>query len=199
MMRAIISHFVDRNLRHGPFIFTLTDMHQSNIFVDDQWNITSLIDLEWACSLPIELQCPPYWLSGQPVDGMPPGEHFDAFGDMVAEFIKAFELEEALVVGKEQPLFQSTLMRKCWEMGSYWYFQAVNSPKGMFTIFDKHIQRMFCANHSNPALFDEVVSSYWARDVGAVIETKLKEEDSYKEQLRKALIADPSLLDRAHQ
>lgn len=32
MMRAIIPHFVDRNLPHGPFIFTLTDMHQSNIF-----------------------------------------------------------------------------------------------------------------------------------------------------------------------
>ena len=46
MMKALIRHFVNRDLRHGQFIFTLTDMHQSNIFVDDQWNITSLIDLE---------------------------------------------------------------------------------------------------------------------------------------------------------
>lgn len=197
MMRSIIPHFVDRNLRHGPFIFTLTDMHQSNIFVDDQWNITSLIDLEWACSLPVELQGPPYWLSGRSVDGMPPGEHLDAFGDMVAEFIKAYEAEESLLVGKDQPLFQSALMRKCWETGSFWYFQAVNSPKGMFMIFDKHIQPMFCAEHCKTTVFDGVVSSYWARDVNAVVERKLKEEDSYKEQLRSALLADPSFIDSA--
>ncbi|KFZ24267.1 hypothetical protein V502_01259 [Pseudogymnoascus sp. VKM F-4520 (FW-2644)] len=197
MMKAVIRHFVNRDLRHGPFIFTLTDMHQSNIFVDDQWNITFLIDLEWACSLPVELQCPPYWLSGRSVDGMPQGEHLEAFGDMVAEFIKAFEVEESLVVDKGQPLFRSALMRKCWEAGSFWYFQAVNSPKGMYTIFNQHIQRIFCAKHCDTTLFDEVVSSYWARDVNAVIEKKLKEEDSYKEQLREAFIADPSLLDSA--
>lgn len=174
----------------GPFIFTLTDMHQSNIFDDDQWNITSLIDLEWGCSLPVELQGPPYWLSGRPIDGMPPGEHLEALGDMVAEFIKAFETEEALLVGKEQPLFQSTLMRKCWETGSYWYLQAVNSPKGMFIIFNTHIQPMFCAEHCKTSLFDDVISSYWARDVDAVIHKKLKEEDGYKGELRNALLAE---------
>jgi hypothetical protein len=70
---------------------------------------------------------------------MPPGEqHLEAFGDMVAEFIKAFEVEEALVIDKGQPLFQSTLMRKCWGTGSFWYFHAVNSPKGMYTLFNDH-------------------------------------------------------------
>ncbi|OBT76714.1 hypothetical protein VF21_03925 [Pseudogymnoascus sp. 05NY08] len=174
MMRAILPHFVDRNLRHGPFIFTLTDMHQSNIFVDDQWNITSLIDLEWASSLPVELQGPPYWLSGKSLDGMPPGKHLEDFGQMVEEFMKAFEVEEALVVDKAQPLFYSALMRKCWETGSFWYFHAVGSPKGMYTLFNDHIQRTFCAEHCDTTLFDGVVSSYWAHDVDPVIEKKLK-------------------------
>jgi hypothetical protein len=55
VMRAVLHHFCLRNSRYGPFVFTLTDLHQSNIFVDDDWHITSLIDLEWACSLPIQL------------------------------------------------------------------------------------------------------------------------------------------------
>ncbi|EEP80298.1 predicted protein [Uncinocarpus reesii 1704] len=53
-MRAAFPLFFQRNLRRGPFVLSLTDLHQSNIFVDDNWHITSLIDLEWACSLPNE-------------------------------------------------------------------------------------------------------------------------------------------------
>lgn len=34
-MRAMLPHFMSRDLRHGPFIPILTDLHQSNIFVDD--------------------------------------------------------------------------------------------------------------------------------------------------------------------
>ncbi|KFZ10245.1 hypothetical protein V501_05268 [Pseudogymnoascus sp. VKM F-4519 (FW-2642)] len=79
--------------------------------------------------------------------------------------------------------------------GSYWYFQGVNSPKGMIMIFNKHIQSMFCAENCKTTVFDDVVSSYWARDVDAVIEKKLKEEDGYKEQIRNALLADPSRTD----
>ncbi|KAL9607871.1 MAG: hypothetical protein Q9167_007260 [Letrouitia subvulpina] len=45
-MRAVLHHFIDHDLRHGPFLFTLTDIHQSSIFVDEQWNIKRLIDLE---------------------------------------------------------------------------------------------------------------------------------------------------------
>lgn len=94
MMRAILPQFISRDYRHGPFVFTLTDLHQSNIFVDDKWNITGLIDLEWACSLPIELQSPPYWLSGRSVDDIEHGEPLETFGLVVTEFLETFEREE---------------------------------------------------------------------------------------------------------
>ncbi|KAH8710096.1 hypothetical protein GQ44DRAFT_626978, partial [Phaeosphaeriaceae sp. PMI808] len=48
MMRTLLRHFTDRSLRNGPFILMLTDLHQSNIFVDSDWHITAIIDLEWA-------------------------------------------------------------------------------------------------------------------------------------------------------
>ena len=50
-MRMVMPHYIDGR-GDGPFRFTLTDQHQSNIFVDTDGHITSLIDLEWACSLP---------------------------------------------------------------------------------------------------------------------------------------------------
>lgn len=68
VMETVIYHFFHHSLRQGPFVFTLTDLHQSNIFVDDDWNITCLVDLEWACSRPIEMQHPPFWLTANAVD-----------------------------------------------------------------------------------------------------------------------------------
>lgn len=54
-MRTVLPSFFKPERRRGPFAFTLTDLHQSNIFVDKQWNITCLVDLEWACTRPIEM------------------------------------------------------------------------------------------------------------------------------------------------
>ncbi|OAL25414.1 hypothetical protein AYO20_10448 [Fonsecaea nubica] len=116
MMRAIIHHFLDPTYRHGPFVFTLTDLHQSNIFVDKDWHITSLIDLEWACSLPIEFQSLPYWLSGLAVDELT-GEHLDTFRRLATEYLDAFEQEERRILGTN--LFQTPIMRKGWETGSF--------------------------------------------------------------------------------
>jgi hypothetical protein len=57
-MRTIAPLFFHRDFDRGPFVFTLTDLHQSIIFVDDKWHITCLVDLEWACSRPIQWSNP---------------------------------------------------------------------------------------------------------------------------------------------
>jgi len=184
MMRAILPHFTRRDYRHGPFVFTLTDLHQSNIFVDDRWNITGLIDLEWACSLPIELQSPPYWLSGRPVDDIEHGEPLETFGQIVTEFLETFEQEEREMVG--EALYQAPIMKECWNTGSFWYFEALHSPKGLYRIFNEHIQRLFCLDHCHMRMFDQIVALYWAIGTAKVVEKKIEEEESYKNQLREA-------------
>jgi hypothetical protein len=78
IMRAILQHFINRNLRHGPFILTLTDLYQSNIFVNSNWQITAIIDLEWACVRPIQMQHPPYWLTNRSLDSLD-AEYLEAY------------------------------------------------------------------------------------------------------------------------
>ncbi|KAJ5721484.1 uncharacterized protein N7483_009418 [Penicillium malachiteum] len=39
-MRAIAPLFYDQDQRRGPFVFTLTDLHQSNNLVGQDWHIT---------------------------------------------------------------------------------------------------------------------------------------------------------------
>jgi len=182
-MRTVLHHFVSRGCRYGPFHFTLTDLHQSNIFVDDDWNITSLIDLEWACSLPIEMQGPPHWLTSRAVDAMADEPSLNDYSQAVGEFIDAFK-EEETKTGTDSP-YQATIMRQCWHTSSFWYFQAVNSPKGLYLLFNNHIQGLFHAMHARQKIFDEVVAPYWGRDAEAVIQEKLQDEAKYKDELRK--------------
>lgn len=64
-LRATAHHFISPALRAGPFFYTLTDLQQNNIFVDDDWNVTTVIDLEWACSMPAQMHLPPHWLTNR--------------------------------------------------------------------------------------------------------------------------------------
>lgn len=48
IMRALLPYFANRELRQGPFFYKLTDLHPSNIFVDDNWNVKGVVNLEWA-------------------------------------------------------------------------------------------------------------------------------------------------------
>jgi hypothetical protein len=67
-MRGLLPSFTDRRFCHGLFVFSLTDLHGSNVFVDSEWHIKSIIDSEWACSIPIQMLAPPYWITNRAVD-----------------------------------------------------------------------------------------------------------------------------------
>ncbi|CZT49600.1 uncharacterized protein RSE6_10473 [Rhynchosporium secalis] len=142
-------------------------------------------DDEWACSLPLHFQCPPYWLSGRGIDQIEPGsDSFAEFQQLVGEYIDVFEREERALLGAGQKLRQAPMMRRCWESGAFWYFQALNSPKGLLSVFTEHIQRRFCPPHCEMAIFDQVVSPYWRVGAVDVIEEKIEEESRYKERIK---------------
>ncbi|KAE8152478.1 hypothetical protein BDV25DRAFT_150937 [Aspergillus avenaceus] len=183
MMRGLLHQFVSRQYRDGPFVLTLTDLHASNIFVDEDWNITSLIDLEWACSFPIELQTPPYWLTRRPIDDMEHGEHLQLFDKVLNEYIDIFEEQETKLKGPNA--FQAPIMRQCWIKGSFWYFQAVHSPKGLLRVFNEHVQRRFCEAHCTQRVFDQTVSPYWCIGAEDYIHKRVEEEQEYKDRLRR--------------
>ncbi|KAI1908239.1 hypothetical protein LOZ65_006669 [Ophidiomyces ophidiicola] len=185
-MRAIYRHFLDHDLRHGPFVFTFTDLHQSNIFVDENWHITFLIDLEWTGSFPIEMLHPPFWFTGQGIDLMGPGEHLSAYSVLHSEFLEQFEEAEKscapIVPGK--PLYCTNAMKRGWKNKGFWYFHALHSPKGLYNIFLQHIQPIFEPSHGGDSIFDQVFAPYWAPNSDKFIATKVEETNVYNQQLR---------------
>lgn len=184
IMRALLPQFTDRQLCQGPYLYQFTDMHPSNIFVDSQWHVKCVVDLEWACSLPAETLHLPYWLTGRPIDDLT-GESLNTFSQAYDEFLGLFEEEE-----KSFPLienscsYRTNLMRKGWQTGSFWYFLALNSPKGLFNLFHQHIHPIFDSSHSVSSELPRIVSKYWAVDMEEVIDAKLRDKEKYEKTLR---------------
>ncbi|OJD10514.1 hypothetical protein AJ78_08497 [Emergomyces pasteurianus Ep9510] len=188
-MRATHPHYLQRGLRRRPFVFTLTDLHQSNILVDGDWNIKYIIDLEWACSQPVDMLRAPYWLTDRPVDSILPDDGLQEFGKAHDEFLEIFEKEEKTMRETEPrklPFSGSltAIMRNGWANGSFWFFYALENPKGLFSLFFIHLMPRY-GDSTNPNFYD-VLSPYWNVDATDVVERKLKDKKDYEARLRKA-------------
>ena len=186
-MRAVLPSFLRRDLDRGPFLLTLTDLHQSNIFVDDEWNITRIIDLEWACSLPLEMQHPPHWLTSQSVDGLH-GEQLSLFDEVYREFLDIFGQEEALLLSATQELPIASLprtdtMKRGWDDGNFFYFLALDSISGLYFNFLQHIQKRFVHDVKRDTFCQEV-SSYWRSKSADFVAMKIQQKNEYDRQLK---------------
>lgn len=124
MMREV--QLFRRDLRHGPFVFGLTDLSPSNIFVDDQCNITGLVDLEWSYSLPVEMTQPPYWLTNEAIDTLE-GDELVRYNSIREEYMEIFEKEEQSMLNNDtrSDMSLTDIMKKSWDMGTFWYLMAL--------------------------------------------------------------------------
>ncbi|KAK2798120.1 hypothetical protein FQN50_008931 [Emmonsiellopsis sp. PD_5] len=207
MMRTVAHEFFDCDLNHGPFIYMLTDLHASNIFVDEYWNIKFLIDLEWAASLPLEFMQPPSWLTNEQCDVI------DAtrYNELREEFTEILEEEEREEEGgggdtkirveqkKEESVHRhenenenmcarlrlSTVMKKTWDRGAFWYILALRSPTGLNTLFYDRIQPLYALGHANEGQFYLITHRYWTRGADSIVRQKVADKEVYDRKLRK--------------
>jgi hypothetical protein len=66
----LLMGWVRPEYNNGPFILMHGDFRRSNIMVDQNLNITAVIDWEWSRTTPVQLFMPPAWLRGCEVDGL---------------------------------------------------------------------------------------------------------------------------------
>ncbi|KMU83985.1 hypothetical protein CIHG_01769 [Coccidioides immitis H538.4] len=159
-------------------------MRSSNIFVDDDWNVKCLIDLEWACSRPVEMIHPPYWLANQTIDMV----DVDDYESLRKEFMEALEEENeehARIANSRQSNY-TPILQQGWERGTFWCSLALNSPTALFKIFYDYIQPKFSKTHKDDEAFWLITMRYWAFDAFNFLERKLKEKEQYDISLRGA-------------
>lgn len=155
IMRTVTPRFYNCDLEAGPFAFSLTDLHQSNIFVDRDWNITYIIDLEWSASLPLEFIQLPHWLRSQHIDEI----EMETYSPLRKEFREIFRREErefnkTAKLEKASPTTElSSIMENNWNMGTFWFNLALQNPSAMHSLFYHRIQSICRAPLGRPGFF----------------------------------------------
>ncbi|EXJ82347.1 hypothetical protein A1O3_06160 [Capronia epimyces CBS 606.96] len=187
IMRSLTATFTQHHLRYGPFIFRLTDLHPGNIFVDRQYRVTAIVDLEWGCSLPIETQHPPFWLSGYQLDQLE-GERIGDFDNMCDDFLQMFEDEDNSTERDSclEPGFCTAVMKSALERKTHWYWSSLNEPRGMYNLFMEHIQPLFAPSHSEgeqACWFQEILAPYWSLAASAFVQDKVRQREYYLKKL----------------
>lgn len=181
-MRTLFQSIFTRSFRRGPFVFVFSDLHQSNIFVDSQWHITCVVDLEWACTRPIEMVRPPSWLTDKGVDELDPAE----YDRIRRQFVDLLAVEEEEVCCNDGPsrVRLSDVMHRTWETGAFWYTMALASPSGLFSIFTSHIKPLFCKDYEEE--FGVVMPFFFEKNIGKIAGRKLADKEEYDKDLRQA-------------
>ncbi|KAM5435659.1 hypothetical protein McanCB21832_003366 [Microsporum canis] len=165
-------------------------MYWSNIFVDENWNITSLIDLEWGCSLPVEMIHPPYWLTSEFADAI----NEDEYKKMWTEFVHTLAQEEDEYFGNVQQSCDaqntrlSTIMTKAWDMGTFWYSLALRSPAAIFRLFLDRIQIKLGKDNYSAEEYGLVMTFQWRTDIADILAQKMKDRKTYDDELRQAFL-----------
>lgn len=162
LLRAISHLHIKRANRNGPYLLQLTDMHASNIFVDEMWNATCLIDLGWVCALPSEMLAVPYWLTGCKLDEIKDDrlEEYDAVRRESVDVVKAEERK----MGTSRSLSPSVSMdsmEEMWDTKGVWFWYCVESVNAMYYLVADHLCPQFGESLSSKV--EGVLSSFGAK------------------------------------
>jgi hypothetical protein len=178
LLRAFSHRYIDRELRHGPFLLQLTDLHASNIFVDDDWNVTCLIDLEWLCALPAEMLSVPYWITGCSIDEIQ-DERYDEFDEIRQEFMDALR-EQERATRAEHMITVSKVMQEMWDSKGTWFWYCLSSVNAMYFLVESHL----CPANALSLDAERIVSQFWCDEAEAVVQKKLADRKGYDAELK---------------
>ena len=184
LLRTLSHHFITPGQQHGPFLLQLTDFHQSNFFVDDEWNVTCLIDLEWLCALPAEMLSVPYWLTNCSIDNII-DERYHQFNEVRQVFLETMD-EEAQKIRQEHSIQVTVTMRDSWLSKGVWFWACIRSVNAWLFILEDHILPRFSADKELVVDLKKV-STLWRDNVGEIVEAKVQDEAKYQEELQSLL------------
>ncbi|KAI0399314.1 hypothetical protein F4802DRAFT_53801 [Xylaria palmicola] len=182
LLRVISHNYIRRELRNGPFLLQHTDLHASNILVDNDWNVTGLIDLEWICALPAEKLAVPYWLTGCAIDDIE-GEKLDQFDLVRQEFMHIFEEEEQVTKTKAKASHNvnlSDIMHDMWDSKGVWFWYCLSSVNAMYFLLEPHL----LPPKSLSLEAERIMSRFWSGESEDIVRKKLADKKAYDEELR---------------
>ncbi|CAK7263486.1 hypothetical protein SEPCBS57363_000583 [Sporothrix epigloea] len=184
-LRAVTHHYTgaqSSRRRKGPFVLTMSDNNQSNIMVDDNWNVTGIYDLEWIFSAPVDQPREPPWLTWSLVDSIVDTEHggYEAYEAARAAFMAVFMEEERQADTKEleKALGGTTLsavMEESWVAKTFFFYASLLSVNGMTQVVRRQLWPTFFGSADERGLLDPhmALTQLWAPKAVDVIAKKM--------------------------
>ncbi|KAG5773807.1 hypothetical protein H9Q72_000534 [Fusarium xylarioides] len=179
LLRALSCKYLNKEFRNGPFLLQFTDLHPSNIFVDEDWNVTCFLDLEWISALPVEMVAVPYWVTGRKIDEIKE-EHLDEFDHVRQEFMRILEEEERTAANLSIPL--SRVMENMWKSKGVWFWSCLESVDAMSYLVPDHICPQFGTLWSSKT--ETILADFWCNDSRKMVDKKLNELADYQKTLQ---------------
>lgn len=181
LVRSLAHRYVRPGWRHGPFLLQLTDLRPGNIFVNEAWNVTRIVDLEWVCALPAERLDVPYWLTGRDIGSLQ-GEALAEYSKVRDAFMLIFEEEESKIAAGHG-LSLTDALHESWTSGGVWLWHSLTSTNAMAILFDQHLCPRFfkgCLLSSD----EELISKFWCEGAHDVVRGKVDAFREYAEGLK---------------
>jgi len=136
LFKGLLPTFNTPQFNKGPFTLMHSDLHQSNILVNENLGITAILDWEWACILPIQVSClPPICLSLKQLAEVEP-DGYSEWLRSVRSWVGIYERKESRLVRKH-PV--AGLMKESLPNQKFWFAQAIMDPYWFEYVFDDHI------------------------------------------------------------
>nr|POF16700.1 hypothetical protein CFP56_71341 [Quercus suber] len=180
LLRALVPQLMNID-DQTSFVMQFTDLHASNIFVDEAWNITGIIDLEFMCSLPVSMLDVPHWLTAEALDDLAgcPETHLNVHNT----FMETFQHEET-ALGQGDDL--SRAMQASWDSGAYWPYHGLTSVDALPSIVEDHFFRLFGFSPSmeEQQMFADWLSMFWSRRSNAFVTQKVADKEAYAGEIR---------------
>ncbi len=178
ILRLHADRYISQDYNYGPFVLQHTDLHAANIFVDANWNITCLIDLEWICSLPVDMLDVPYWLTGGSIDEICGGQ-YNIFNEVRQEFMSVWvEVEREL--GNSHNFTLSQVMERTWQSDAIWFWHSLTSINAMYRL----VMERLCPVLPNDDI-QKTIAQFWSKeDRDEIVKRKLKDKEKYDQDLK---------------
>lgn len=182
ILRMVSYSYLDQAFRQGPFYMQFTDLHQGNMIVDDNWNITSLIDLEWICARSPQMIDIPHWITSRSIDEIAdPAENLhNEYTEARESFLSLFKDEECKTFSD---MHLSRTMESAYSSGATWFFHSLDSPNAMYRLFELQLRPQFIPGPLEYAV-GGYFAAFWSRDAKDITKKKLQDMEAYKMRLR---------------
>lgn len=90
-----VETWIDPALDMGPFVLVHGDLHLSNLLVDNEMRIVSVLDWEWSRVVPVQYFAPPFWLSDRDTTQLAHAGAWEAFRRRhLSEFLTILKTQE---------------------------------------------------------------------------------------------------------